>query len=178
MPREFVVPSVTVHADARTTRMRRSEGEFLVVRGTQRTIVCYCESVSINVKEPDCTGHRLKDWCIRALQYTRNGNTGTLSSRLAFGDFSHSWTPQCELNLDATIEWFYEPTEEEVSSWLATMVNPPPSSGSYKITLFFNCQRGMVWRTDPAGKEDPCDLDEASSKVELQAICYGSGELL
>jgi hypothetical protein len=36
MPHEFVVPSVTVHADARTTRMRRSEGEFVVVRGGGR----------------------------------------------------------------------------------------------------------------------------------------------
>lgn len=133
---------------------------------------CHCETFSdyIIAKAPDCAGDYMKPWCLRALRYTRDGATGALTDRTAFRVRGDSDVPACNVSELEVIDWFYDPKVDAVSDWLAAMDTPPPSTGSYQVTLFFECWRGMVDGDPP----EPCG-DETSSAIDLTGACYDDG---
>lgn len=138
-----------------------------------RFIICTCDTVEITVKEPECTGDWMKPWCVRALKYNRDAG-GFLSDRVAYGltgaEFGDG--PVCDTSGFTETGWFFDPSAPEVTDWLAAMTLPPLPGWILKVTLFFECYRGMFWYA-PDGVSLPCDASSETSLIILRGICYG-----
>lgn len=139
---------------------------------------CHCEQFADQfhtneqghvVKTPDGSGKWINWACARALRYTFTGGA-SWSDRVAYNAVYHESYEGCG-DLPNPVDWFFDPSEGSLQSYLDLMTTPP-TSGDYEVTFYFSTDR---WRValGPPGAYGWYGT-EADSGVHLMAICYKS----
>lgn len=130
------------------------------------SVSCTCDGGMYEQAQAPTGDGSEQQFCMRALQYTRDSNGG-LSDRQAF---TGQDGPACGPGGDP-IDWFFEPDEAQVTDWLNGMTAPPPEGIPLTVSLYFVCTRMVV--DDGSGHMTPTS-DESGSGVYLTGICYGN----
>jgi hypothetical protein len=184
MPREFVVPSVTVHADARTTRMRRSEGEFVQVRGRPLSGICYIienfwEYYYYDPVQDSSTYHYWRQYCERVINFTYTSEGDIIDIQ------TFTWTTDIDGRVVLTpAEFWFVPTKESVDDlFLQTTISEPsgPFTASVLLVMFREVIRANYvppteetpghWEVTREPNNPPVDPSEESSIPFVRMLC-------